>query len=121
MAVVSNGDGRVRALLTDLGVANYFEFVIDSHEEGVEKPDPIIFRRALDRLAVPPERAAYIGDIYSIDAVGARAAGLHPILIDPTGGYASIRCHTIGRLLELVETLDVSAGCDRSDRSGIGG
>jgi len=104
-AVVSNSDGRVRAKLANLGFAEHLEFVVDSHEEGVEKPDPEIFHRALGRLGVPPERAAYIGDIYSIDAVGAREAGLRPILIDPTGAYDSIDCRTIAALPELLEGL----------------
>jgi putative hydrolase of the HAD superfamily len=104
-AVVSNGDGRIRAKLASLGLAEHVEFVVDSHDEGVEKPDPEIFQRALGRLGVPPERAAYIGDIYSIDAVGARAAGLVPILIDPTGAYAAADCRTIAALPELLEGL----------------
>jgi putative hydrolase of the HAD superfamily len=105
-AVISNSDGRVREKLASLGFAGAFEFVVDSHEEGVEKPDPEIFRRALDRLGVPPERAAYIGDIYSIDAVGARAAGMRPILVDSTGAYHGIDCTTIESLTELLEDLD---------------
>jgi putative hydrolase of the HAD superfamily len=104
-AVVSNGDGRVRALLASAGLAEYLELVVDSFEEGVEKPHPEIFRRALDRLGVAAERAVYIGDIYSIDAVGARAAGLRPILIDPTGAYDAVDCPTIAGLQELLEGL----------------
>jgi len=104
-AVVSNGDGRIRERLVSLGIAEHVAFVLDSYEEGVEKPHPEIFRRALVRLGVVPERAAYIGDIYSIDAVGARAAGLRPILMDPTGGYGEIDCQTIAELAELVDAL----------------
>lgn len=104
-AVVSNGDGRIRAKLDSLGLAEHLEFVVDSFEEGVEKPHPEIFRRALGRLGVAAERAVYIGDIYSIDAVGARAAGLRPILIDPTGAYDGIDCPTIAGLPELLEGL----------------
>jgi putative hydrolase of the HAD superfamily len=104
-AVVSNGDGRIRAKLASLGLAEHLEFVVDSFEEGVEKPDPEIFHRALGRLGVAAERAAYIGDIYSIDAVGARAAGLRAILIDPTGAYDAVDCPTIAGLPELLEGL----------------
>jgi putative hydrolase of the HAD superfamily len=101
-AVVSNSDGRVRAKLHRLGLTDHLEFVVDSHEEGVEKPDAEIFQRALARMGVDPERAAYIGDIYSIDTVGARAAGMHPVLIDPTGAYRSSDCMTIATLSELL-------------------
>ena len=100
--VVSNADGRVEAMLGALGLAPHLEVVLDSHLEGVEKPDPEIFRRALARLDRPAARTLYVGDIYSIDALGARAAGLTPVLLDPLGGYADADCATIARLPELL-------------------
>jgi len=81
LAVVSNADGRVRALLETARVAPFFEWIIDSTEIGVEKPDPRIFLAAAGRLALKPENCAYVGDIYEIDIIGARLAGLRPILI----------------------------------------
>jgi putative hydrolase of the HAD superfamily len=65
-----------------------FEFVIDSHLEGVSKPNPEIFQRALTRLAVPASRAVYAGDLPEIDVVGARAAGMHGVLVDAFDHYA---------------------------------
>ena len=100
--VISNADGRVEALLRDAGLAAHCEIVLDSHLEGVEKPDPEIFRRALERLALGAERAVYVGDIYSIDVVGARAAGLQAVLIDETGGYEALDCPVIAGLAELL-------------------
>ncbi len=85
------------------GLATHVEFVIDSHEEGVEKPDAEIFRRALARLGVEAARAVYVGDIYSIDVVGARAGGLVPCLVDPTDGYPDADCARIVRLRELLD------------------
>jgi HAD superfamily hydrolase (TIGR01662 family) len=102
VGVVSNADGRVAALLEAAGLAPHLEAIVDSHLEGVEKPDPEIFRRALDRLGVPAERTAYVGDIFAIDVVGARAAGLAAILIDETGGYADVDCARIAALSELL-------------------
>jgi HAD superfamily hydrolase (TIGR01549 family) len=102
VGVVSNADGRVAALLEAAGLAPHLETIVDSHVEGVEKPDPEIFRRALARLAVPAARSAYVGDIFAIDVLGARAAGLAPILIDETGGYADIECPRIAALAELL-------------------
>jgi len=109
-AVVSNADGRAEAGLRSAGIADHVEFVVDSHYEGVEKPDPEIFHRALRRLDVPARSAVYIGDIYSIDAVGSRAAGLSPVIIDPTGTYTGLDCPVISSLRELIE----SAGQEES-------
>jgi putative hydrolase of the HAD superfamily len=103
--VVSNADGRAAALLAGAGLAASFDVIVDSHFEGVEKPDPEIFRRALARLEVPAARAVFVGDIWSIDVEGSRAAGLRPILMDATGGYADRDCERIARLAELCERL----------------
>ena len=81
LGVVSNADGRVRALLEQACLARWLDFILDSAEVGVEKPDPRIFLAAAERLALPPAACVYVGDIYEIDAAGARAAGLAPILI----------------------------------------
>ncbi len=81
IAVVSNADGRVRRLLETAGLAPFLEFVVDSAEVGLEKPDPRIFHAATDRLALPPAACAYVGDIYEIDVVGAEGAGLAAILV----------------------------------------
>ena len=102
VGVVSNADGRVAALLAAAGLAPHLETIVDSHLEGVEKPDPEIFHRALARLGVAAARTAYVGDIHSIDVLGARAAGLAAILIDETGGYADVECPRIAVLAELL-------------------
>jgi len=81
LGVISNADGRVRGLLEDAGVAPLLEFILDSAEIGFEKPDPRIFMAASSRLSLPPGGCAYVGDIYEIDILGARAAGFYPILI----------------------------------------
>jgi len=106
-AVVSNADGRAARQLAAAGLAAHVEAVLDSHEEGVEKPDPEIFRRALARLGVVAARAAYVGDIRSIDVAGARAAGLVPVLIDTTRLYGAdaghgADCATLAALAELL-------------------
>lgn len=89
LAAVSNSDGRAELHLEEAGVRDGLEFVVDSHVVGVEKPDPAIFRIALDRMRLAPGRALFIGDIRSVDEAGARAAGLHFVLLDPYGDYAA--------------------------------
>lgn len=83
LAVISNADGRVPALLGEVGLARYFEFVLDSDAVGVAKPDPRIFRMAAERLGLPPARCLYVGDLFAFDVVGARRAGMPALLVDP--------------------------------------
>ena len=85
MSVISNANGTVREKLRRVGLLPFFETVLDSHEEGIEKPDPRIFHAALERTKTRVEEALYIGDIYHIDVAGARAAGMEAVLLDPGG------------------------------------
>jgi REG-2-like HAD superfamily hydrolase len=87
LAVVSNFDTRLRPLLRALGVATWFDAIVVSAEEGVEKPDPRIFEMACRRLGVEPSRCLMVGDSSSDDVEGARAAGLGAVLlgVDVTG------------------------------------
>jgi putative hydrolase of the HAD superfamily len=75
LAVVSNWDIALREHLEQLGLAGSFETVVTSAEAGAPKPDPRIFRLALERLGVAPTRALHIGDAEA-DEQGARAAGM---------------------------------------------
>lgn len=101
-AVLSNSNGSIRRILDGLALTPYLDVVLDSSEEGVEKPDPRFFRRALERLEVGPHEAAYIGDLYSVDVRGARAAGLHAILIDPGACWGTRDCPTARTVLDAV-------------------
>ncbi len=87
LAVVSNANGTVKDKLRRVGLADYFDVILDSHEEGVEKPDPRIFRIALERLGARAEETVHVGDFYHIDVVGARAAGIRAVLLDPGGAH----------------------------------
>ena len=83
-AVVSNSDGSVRASLSRAGFDGLFEFVVDSHEVGLAKPDPAIFHHALERLGVEPAGAWYVGDSRYHDVAGALGAQLAAcVLVDP--------------------------------------
>lgn len=83
LAVISNADGRVEDLLAEVGLDDLFEFVMDSEVEGVAKPDPEIFLRATRRMGVEPGESLYVGDLYPVDVVGARGAGMEAVLLDP--------------------------------------
>jgi putative hydrolase of the HAD superfamily len=105
VGVVSNADGRVRRLLDEAGLAPFLEIIIDSAEIGIEKPDPRIFLAASERLSLEPGGCAYVGDIYEIDVIGARSAGMHPILIGtgavPASAVPVDRISTLPELLAL--------------------
>jgi len=92
--VISNSNGSAHALLDGAGLASELDFVIDSGLVGVEKPDPRIFRLGLERAGVAAHEAVYIGDLYSIDVLGSRAAGLSAILLDPRGFWGPRNCDT---------------------------
>lgn len=89
LGVVSNSDGRVAEALAAVGLAEFFTVVVDSKLAGFEKPDPRIFLPALDALKVAPAEALYVGDLYEVDVVGARRAGMTAVLLDPAGLNAS--------------------------------
>jgi putative hydrolase of the HAD superfamily len=109
LAVISNADGRVEALLEDVGLRGHFELVIDSGTVGVEKPDPRIFEMALERMGIGPHEAVYVGDVYEIDVAGARAAGMRAILLDPLSRLGHLDCDRIAALHELPARLPEAA------------
>jgi HAD superfamily hydrolase (TIGR01549 family) len=105
LAVVSNANGTVRRLLERLGLLGAFHAVLDSAVEGIEKPDPRLFLRALERLGVRPEEALHVGDLYYVDVVGARAASLRAVLLDERGQRKEVDCPRIASLSDLADHL----------------
>jgi HAD superfamily hydrolase (TIGR01509 family) len=101
LAVVSNSNGTLRRLLDRLGLTPAFAVILDSAVEGVEKPDPRLFRLALERMGEEAGTALHVGDIYHVDVVGARAAGVRPILLDEAGLYPEADCPRVRSLAEL--------------------
>ena len=76
--------------------------ILDSAEVGVEKPDPRIFLAAANRLGLPAACCAYVGDLYEIDILGARAAGFRPILIGADSAPEPVeRAAELAGLLEI--------------------
>jgi putative hydrolase of the HAD superfamily len=107
LAVISNSDGRIESAFHQAGLFDYFDFFIDSFLVGVEKPDPRIFHIALDRADVEACEAVYVGDLYSVDVAGAKAAGLAPVLYDPFGLNSETDCLKIRAIGDLIDLLGV--------------
>jgi len=101
LAIVSNAEGQIDADARRYGLHPFFDVIIDSHVVGVAKPDPRIFQIALERLGVAAEEARFAGDIYSIDILGARAAGIEAALIDQHDRYSWIDHTKIRHMSEL--------------------
>lgn len=85
LGVVSNWDSRLHPVLSGLGLAPRFRFVLTSAEFGAEKPDPSIFREGARRLALPPAQVLHVGDLVRDDWKGATRAGLRAVLVDREG------------------------------------
>jgi len=92
VGVISNSNGMVRAIMEAAGLDRHLDLVLDSGVVGVEKPDPRIFHLALEAAGVPAAAATYVGDLYSVDVIGARRAGLDAVLLDPRGHWGPRDC-----------------------------
>jgi HAD superfamily hydrolase (TIGR01509 family) len=106
LVVVSNANGTLRDHLLRLDLHRYFDVVLDSFDEGVEKPDPRLFAVGLERSGARAEATLHVGDFYEIDVVGARAAGLRAVLLDAAGLYPEADCPRVRSLTELAQRLE---------------
>jgi HAD superfamily hydrolase (TIGR01509 family) len=87
IAVISNADGKIENVLSRCGIADCFESITDSGIVGFEKPRVEIFEAALRTMNVPADQSLYVGDVYSVDYIGATNAGMPAILFDVAGAY----------------------------------
>jgi putative hydrolase of the HAD superfamily len=101
-ACISNSNGTVAAILEGLGLARHLDFIIDSSTVGVEKPDRASSISRWSAPGVTAAEAVYVGDLYSVDVVGARGAGLSAILMDPGECWGSRDCPAVPTALAAV-------------------
>jgi putative hydrolase of the HAD superfamily len=87
IAVISNSDGRIDAVLGRCGIADCFASITDSGNVGHEKPHPAIFEAALRAMKANPAESLYVGDLYSVDYVGAQKVDMQAVLFDLAGAY----------------------------------
>ena len=87
ISVISNSDGRIVEVLGRSKIADCFQSVTDSGIIGYEKPHPAIFEAALRTIEARPEESLYVGDVYSVDYLGARNIGMQAVLFDVAGAY----------------------------------
>jgi putative hydrolase of the HAD superfamily len=105
LGIVSNFEAWLEDLLQSLGVRDAFAVRVISGIEGVEKPDPAIFRRALERLNVDAADVLYVGDNPEFDVAPAAAVGMTPVLIDRRGRFPDETCIRIADLRQLADLI----------------
>jgi putative hydrolase of the HAD superfamily len=105
IAVISNADGKIEEVLARCGIARCFQTITDSGLVGYEKPHPEIFRLALQSMNAAPEESLYVGDVYSVDYLGATGVGMQAILMDVPGAYRDKGVPRVESLEELLAVL----------------
>lgn len=105
LGVISNREKPYDAEIEMLGLAPFFELVLAGGDVRMWKPEPHIFIHACERLNIQPTEAMYVGDNYFADVVGARRAGLRPVLYDPRGIFPDPGCAKIASFDELTGIL----------------
>jgi len=101
VAVISNADGRIDAVLDRCGIVDCFACITDSGIVGQEKPHAAIFEAALQKMHALPAESLYVGDVYSVDYLGARRVGMEAVLFDVSGAYRDREFPRVESLTEL--------------------
>ena len=101
IAVISNADGGIERVLSRCNIADCFESITDSGVIGVEKPRVEIFRAALAAMNARADESLYVGDVYSVDYLGARNAGMEAVLLDVSEAYRDQDLPRVGSLQQL--------------------
>ena len=105
LGLVSNRSRPMDALVQELGLSEHFELILAAGEVGWYKPDGRLLEHAAERLNTEPGECIYIGDNYHADVLGARAAGMLPVLFDPRGVYDDADCLVISDVGEIKDQL----------------
>ncbi len=101
IAVISNADGQIEAVLRRCGIYDCFHCIADSGIIGHEKPHSAIFEAAMRAMKADPPESLYVGDVYSVDYLGATNAGMQAMLFDVAGAYRDRNLARVESLAEL--------------------
>lgn len=108
LAVVSNRHENFSDILEKYKILVYLDLVLAAGEVGWWKPDPRLLQHAVEKLGVAPASSIYVGDNYYADVLGAKAANLKPVLLDPFSLYSSPDCPVIEKISDLPSLLENS-------------
>jgi FMN phosphatase YigB (HAD superfamily) len=107
IGVISNADGKIDQVLKICGICDCFLSITDSGIAGYEKPHPEIFAAAVRSMGIAPDKALYVGDVYSVDYVGATGARMQAVLFDVAGAYSDTGLPRVASMAELEQRLGV--------------
>jgi HAD superfamily hydrolase (TIGR01549 family) len=112
LAVVSNRDEPYRDYLNEMGLGEYFDFSLAAGEVNCWKPDKGVFERALQIGCVQAGETLYVGDNYYADVLGARNAGMQPILLDVHGVFEleQAGCPVVRSHMQILDLLQKGIG-----------
>jgi len=95
LGVISNRHHPFTDYLRELRIDEYFDLILAAGEVNAWKPGKEIFQYALDQVGISAREALYVGDNYYADVIGARNAGMNPVLMDPDGIFDAPGCPVI--------------------------
>ncbi len=109
LGVISDWGIGLGLILRHLDLVRFFDFAVVSASLRMAKPNPGLFETALRRADAIPDYAVHIGDSYILDVLGARAAGITPILLDRSGKVdpGAMDCVVVRDLYGVLDALDI--------------
>lgn len=110
LGVISDWGIGLGLILRHHDLVRFFDFAVISAAVRLAKPDPALFDTALRRADAIPDYALHIGDSYVLDVLGARAAGITPVLLDRSGHVdpTVVDCAVVGDLYGLLDLLEIA-------------
>jgi HAD superfamily hydrolase (TIGR01549 family) len=106
LGVLSNRSESYSGYLAERGLSEFFNLAVFAGEAGLYKPDPGAFHYLLDRAGVSADASIYVGDNYYADVVGAREAGMSPVLLDVNNLFEAPGCPVIQSHSQIIQLLE---------------
>jgi putative hydrolase of the HAD superfamily len=109
LGIISDWGIGLGLILRHHDLVQYFDFAVISAAVRLAKPDPALFETALRRANTIPDYALHVGDAYLLDVLGARAAGITPVLLDRKHQHdeGNLDCLVVPDLYGVLDLLEV--------------
>lgn len=121
MGIVSEWEPSLASFCRRMGLSHAFRVFVSSAAEGIVKPSPRLFELAVKRLGASAEETLFVGDDYRLDIIGARAAGITPVLVDRNDRFLDTDCLKIRRMDELLDIVSGTSSLEPTSRVCISG